>query len=65
MYTLWGMHSIHFAFQLRIYTVRDAKGQVHGESQLETGLNKDDHYKLQPKDAPKESQPNLSINPDG
>ena len=65
MYTLWGMHCVHFAFQLRIYTVRDAKGQVHGESQLETGLNKDDHYKLQPKDAPKDSMPNLSINPDG
>lgn len=29
MYTMWAMHVIHFAFQLRIYAVsRDAKGKV-------------------------------------
>ena len=48
MYTLWAMHLIHFAFQIRIYEIsRDSKGQIFDSAQLDTGFNKDDHFKLQ------------------
>ena len=50
MYTMWGMHVIHFAFQLRIYTVtRDAKGKVFFEGSPDSAMEKDDHFKLQDK----------------